>query len=276
MLDLEPLPKRMFSPDSGKAKKALSENWRNLILYLAPHKFAGVGNLCPNASPACIAACLGLYSGQASMCKSDALEHANNVRKSRILKAQHFMRNRAAFMAEVIRDIARNYKSATRDGQRVCVRLNGSSDIAFEGLAVTVDADLSAYLAACGITCEAGQYKNIFAVFPAIQFVDYTKVSRRMLRDLPPNYHLTFSRSETNEHAVIDVLERGQNVAAVFATMPETWRGYRVISGDNNDLRHLDPRANRGAFEAGFVIGLLPKGGKAKRDASGFVIRNAT
>jgi hypothetical protein len=39
--------------------------------------------------------------------------------------------------------------------------------------------------------------------------------------------------------------------------------GHRVISGDHDDLRHLDPR--------GVVVGLKGKG-RAKQDASGFVV----
>jgi len=55
----------------------------------------------------------------------------------------------------------------------------------------------------------------------------------------------------------------------VFAgVMPSEYLGAPVISGDEHDLRHLDPRG-------GYVIGLSPKGSKAKRDQSGFVVRNA-
>jgi hypothetical protein len=101
-----------------------------------------------------------------------------------------------------------------------------------------------------------------------VQFVDYTKNPRRFERQLPPNYDLTFSRSETNEADAIKVLERGHNVAIVFAgDMPKAWNGYRVINSDEHDLRHLDPK--------GVVVGLTPKGNKAKRDISGFVVRQA-
>jgi hypothetical protein len=54
----------------------------------------------------------------------------------------------------------------------------------------------------------------------------------------------------------------------VFAgTMPEAWNGFRVINGDEHDLRHLDPK--------GVVVGLTPKGNKARHDMSGFVVRQA-
>jgi len=47
-----------------------------------------------------------------------------------------------------------------------------------------------------------------------VQFYDYTKLPNR--RNLPPNYHLTFSRSESNEHYVPMAFDNGMNVAVVF------------------------------------------------------------
>jgi hypothetical protein len=101
-----------------------------------------------------------------------------------------------------------------------------------------------------------------------IMFYDYTKNHHRALRfargELPPNYHLTFSRSECNEMDALKVLESGGNVAAVFSgDLPDDWHGYNVVDGDLSDLRFLDPR--------GCVVGLKAKGA-AKRDTSGFVI----
>jgi hypothetical protein len=129
------------------------------------------------------------------------------------------------------------------------VRLNGSSDIAWEG-----------------IRLENGQ--NLFEMFPDVAFVDYTKIVSRFARKLPPNYHLTLSRSETNEAECLEALARGINVAIVFARKPATWHGFECIDGDEHDLRQLDPRG-----EHGVVIALSPKGSKAKRDQSGFVVR---
>jgi hypothetical protein len=82
---------------------------------------------------------------------------------------------------------------------------------------------------------------------------------------LPSNYSLTFSRSETNETQCLEVLKRGGNVAVVFRskTLPTHWNGFKVINGDENDLRFLDPK--------GVVVGLTAKG-KAKSDTSGFVV----
>jgi hypothetical protein len=180
----------------------------------------------------------------------------NNVRDARIRKAQWFMRNRHMFMQELIIEIGKLKVRAARKGKTLCVRLNGSTDIAWEGVK-------HYYL---------GRLVNIFDIFPEVQFVDYTKIAKRFDRPLPPNYHLTFSRSETNEHEALKLLSEGRNVAVVFEAKPlETWHGYKVVDGDEHDLRHLDPR---GRYGAGHVIALSPKGNKIKRDTSGFVVRD--
>jgi hypothetical protein len=264
MSDLKPLPSRMFSTENPKAAKSVAFGYLNAILYLAPHSFAGVGNLCPKASEGCKRACLGLYSGQASMAKGDEL---NGVRAARVLKAHHFMRNRPAFMRSVMFDLARQHFLARSQGLKLAVRLNGSTDIAYEGLRVELsesDASEIARLSRGGLRPWSGTYRNIFEVFPSVQFLDYTKIATRMRRVLPSNYHLTFSRSEVNDDEARGVLLSGGNVAAVFNRLPIEWNGARVIDGDKHDLRFLDAR--------NVVVGLVPKGHKAKRDNSGFVI----
>jgi hypothetical protein len=193
----------------------------------------------------------------------------NAVRDSRVRKAEYFMRNRNVYMVEMLRHIAKLYRYATRNKLKLAVRPNGSTDIAYEGIRVMVGFDLARELTAItGREILVGAH-TIFSAFPWIQFVDYTKNPKRFDRALPANYSLTFSRSETNDSIATDLLARGINVAAVFAKkLPRKWNGFRVINGDKHDLRHLDPKG-------GNVVGLLPKGGKAKRDSSGFVIRAA-
>ena len=237
---------RIFSTDSPKAVKADAYGYVNAIHYMAPHDKGGVGNLCSHASPACIALCLGHYSGQASYVH-DLEADDNSVRKSRRDKAVRFMRDRSNYLRDMVRSIESEIRHAQRVGKKLCVRLNGSTDIAWEG--VRLDG------------------RTMFELFPMVQFVDYTKNPRRFDRTLPANYHLTFSRSETNESDCAELLARGHNVAVVFgAGKPDKFLGALVIDGDAHDLRHLDPRG-------GFVIGLTPKGRKAKKDMSGFVVR---
>ena len=178
----------------------------------------------------------------------------NSVRLSRIAKAKRFMRDRAAYMRDVVRSIELESARAGRQGLKLCVRMNGSSDISWES-----------------IKCERNgvTYRSLMEAFPELTFVDYTKNTARFLRKLPANYFLTLSRSEVNEQECREWLACGVNVAIVFAgDKPATWHGFTVIDGDQHDLRHLDPRGSRGC-----VVALSPKGRKAKRDQSGFVVR---
>jgi len=233
--------KRMFSTDNPKAIKAAGLNYLNAINYLAPYNSGGVGNLCPHASPGCISLCLGEHSGQAAM--------SQTVRDSRKRKAEYFMKDRRGFMAELCYHIDKLIKQAEENGLNLCVRLNGATDIAFEG-----------------IRFDDG--RNIFERYPNVQFVDYTKNPNRFNRKLPANYHLTFSLSEKNREIAKAMLARNVNVAAVFGReLPKRFLDAPVINGDEHDLRHLDP-------QSGVVIGLTPKGHKAKRDTSGFVVRD--
>lgn len=242
---------RIFSMDNPKAAKAVDYGWLNAIQYMAPASLAGVGDLCPNRSAGCTALCLGWESGQAGMVPDSAPETINSVRASRIAKARRFMRDRKAYLADVTRSIELAARKANKLGLKLCVRLNGSTDIGWEGVR-----------GADGLT--------LMQRFPEVQFTDYTKSPKRALAcasgKLPANYHLCFSRSETNEAQALEVLAAGGTVAVVFAgDKPATWNGYPVCDGDAHDLRHLDPR--------GHVVALTPKGRKAKRDTSGFVVR---
>lgn len=244
---------RIFSFTSPKALKADRYGYLNGIHYLAPHTLASVGNLCPHASPACSAACLGWTSGQASMVHNVTSRRVqgNSVRQSRIDKARRFMRDRRGYMRDVVRSIELAQERAKKLRRKLCIRLNGSSDIGWESIA-----------------CErnATPYQSVIHAFPDVQFVDYTKNFLRLKRPLPANYHLTLSRSEVNESQCLEALASGRNVAVVFAASHHgTWKGFRVIDGDKHDLRHLDPR--------GVVVGLSPKGRAAKKDESGFVVR---
>lgn len=246
---VEAMQNRIFSIDSAKAIKAQEYGYLNAIHYLAPASLSG-WNLCPHASESCIAACLGWESGQAGMVKND--KDLNSVRKSRIEKAKRFMTDRVNYMADVVKSIELVIKKAHKIGFLPCIRMNGSSDIAWEGIACERD----------GVP-----YKNLMLAFPDVQFVDYTKNHARLKRELPKNYHLTLSRHEKNETIALNAVKNGSNVAIVFASVPMTYKGLPVIDGDQHDLRHLDPK--------GVIVGLTPKGRKAKKDTSGFVVRSA-
>ena len=119
---------------------------------------------------------------------------------------------------------------------------------------------------------------TVFETYPHIQFVDYTKSVARALAHaagkLPANYHITFSFAGDNHADCERVIAAGGNVAVCFeGAFPTTWFDTVVFDGDISDLRHLDLDGR--ASGRGFVIGLSPKGAKAKREgvALGFVVR---
>ena len=244
---MKPKFTKFFSTDSAKAIKADKYGYLNGINYMAPHTTGGAGNLCPHSSQGCRDLCLGMYSGQAAMVSD--LEHGTNtVRESRKAKAQFFMTDRNAFMAEMAHHIRAMVRKAKRENKKLAIRPNGSTDIPCERV-------------------KTANGQTLPERFPETQFIDYTKNARRILdQRKPDNYHLTFSLSETNKADAEKVLAAGHNVAVVFGHgQPKTFMGYPVIDGTEHDLRHLDPSP--------VIVGLDPKGKKAKADESGFVVR---
>lgn len=152
------------------------------------------------------------------------------------------------FLRTLAADLERFQRHCDQARLRGAVRLNGTSDIGFE------------HMTAPGIG-------KLVQAFPRLQFYDYTKELAR-LRSRPRGYYLTLSMSEKNALLALQLLEEKIcNVAVVFRLpkhqLPRTWLGFRVIDGDLDDLRFLDP--------TGVVVGLAAKG-RAKYDATGFVV----
>jgi hypothetical protein len=227
---------RLLTTSNTKTLKGEGAGFLTLILHLAPAKLSGY-NVCPMATKGCAAACLNT-AGRGKF---------SSIQAARIRKTRRFFLDRAGFMADLAHDIAAGARQAKRKGLTLAVRLNGTSDIRWELMPV-------------------GTFRNIFEMFPGVTFYDYTKIPNR--RNLPANYSLTFSRAEQGPDAIRQIVEGGQNVAAVFRVprgeeLPLLWEGLPVIDGDTNDLRFTDPR--------GVVVGLRAKG-DAARDRSGFVL----
>ena len=213
------------------------------IVYLAPSDESGVANTCPNASKGCRAACL-YTAGRGGM---------SNVQQARVNKTKNFFRNKSQWIAQLRQEIKKETKKASKKFNQFVVRLNGTSDIAWEETGI-IDAEKET------------------------QFYDYTKSVKRMIKFLdggmPSNYHLTFSRAENNDSFCDLVLRKGGNVAMVFKDHKKvveqgeyTFQGntYKVINGDENDLRFKDPK--------NCIVALKAKG-KARKDLSGFVVDN--
>jgi hypothetical protein len=227
----------LLTIENAKTVKGESLGYLTGILYLAPYTESvafGGGNLCPMASAGCASACL-FTAGRGRFAK---------VKDARIKKTLYFYQNRPAFMNDLRASINRIVRKAKKMGLIPAIRLNGTSDFAF--------------------------FKTgIMAEFPDIQFYDYTKVVSRIFEPLPKNYHLTFSRSESNHVHVENVVSNSAaNVAVVFSSkhLPDSYLGRKVVNGDDHDLRFLDPSNS--------IVGLKAKG-KAKKDNSGFVVQVA-
>ena len=211
------------------------------ILYLAPATTTK-WNTCSMAKIAqCDKACLNT-AGRGAF---------SSVQQARVNKTIWFFEERDSFMQQLVVDVKRLIAKAHKQGLQPLVRLNGTSDIRWETVGLTVD----------GVA-----YNNIFDVFPAVKFYDYTKDANR--KDLPANYDLTFSYSGVQgfQPFVEIAIAKGMRMAVVFRKeqdIPNTFKGISVVSGDKSDVRHLD--------DDGVIVGLYAKG-KAKLDTTGFVV----
>ena len=174
------------------------------------------------------------------------------IQNSRIAKTKLFFEQQFDFLEKLQKEIGNTIKLAKKKEMTAVFRPNLTSDIAWES-----------------VFFDEERPQTIFDKFAETQFYDYTKSFMRMAQfinrnpEFPSNYHLTFSRSETNEKLCEMVLCMGGNVAVVFRDqLPATWKGFEVVNGDKNDLRFLD--------KSGVVVGLIEKG-LAKKDETGFV-----
>lgn len=233
---------KLLTTNNKKTMKGELLGYLTYILYMSPFRANTKGiNVCSHATEGCVKSCL-VGSGFGGMYV--------NVAEGRKNKTEYFLHDRQKFLEQLDFEIGRAIR-INKDKAIVTIRLNGTSDLPYEKFKVRDD-------------------KNIFELYPEIQFYDYTKNYLRFDKVLPANYHLTFSRSETNDTKAMELLSRGFNVAMVFDKVPESFRGYKVISGDENDLRFLDERGvivglkykkmtgkganNQNAFESGFAI----------------------
>jgi hypothetical protein len=230
---------KLLTTSNAKIMKGEKEGWMTVGIHLAPSNLSGY-NVCSWASRGCSMACLNT-SGHGAF---------STVQAARIAKTKLLKENFDLFSKQLIKEIQAAIKKAKKNGMRLAIRLNLTSDIPWELL-------------------DVQDGKTIFELFPDVTWYDYTKGYKRMMDFLdgkmPKNYSLTFSRSESNERHVHAIRARGGNVAVVFRrSLPESWHGTPVVNGDKNDLRFLDAR--------GVVVGLVEKG-KAKKDDSGFVVQ---
>ena len=226
---------------NAKTIKGDGDELLTAIMYLIPWKSFGA-NLCPSAElAACHGPCLNT-SGRGQM---------TSVQVGRARKTKWYIEDRASFMMQLYADVLSFVKYCEKKNIKPCIRLNGTSDIRWE--LIPVNTKLFSTL-------------NIMDLLPMVQWYDYTKIANR--RNVPTNYHLTWSYSGSNpkySDMMSTAVANGMNVAVVFrtkGTIPASFKGLPTVDGDKNDLRFLDPK--------GVAVALYAKG-KAKHDTSGFV-----
>ena len=215
---------------SAKLDKSQTDNWLNAVMYLDPTFDKTV---CKGKSKGCYASCL-VNSGRMGMTL------AVNARKNR---TERYFNQRDLFLIQLKGEIASKLAQAQKQGKRLAIRLNGTSDL---------------------------DWSEVYNTFPMIQFYEYTKrpdLAKKLSK--LPNVDVTFSKHENHSStAVKKVLDSGVNVAIVFKDqVPSTYIDVKVIDGDKHDRRFEDDK--------GRIIGLKLKGtNKVKQLAiqSGFAV----
>jgi hypothetical protein len=230
---------KLLTTANAKIRKGEKIGFKTFGIHLAPASLSGF-NVCKDASAGCAASCLN----------TAGMGVFSNVQRARIEKTRLFFKDKAVFLSQLIKEITAAVKSAEKQNLTAVFRLNLTSDLPWEKIKLNG--------------------KSVFDLFPQVTFYDYTKSPERMTAflagEMPKNYHLTFSKSETNGAIAESILKSGGNVAMVFRkSLPAKWLGAEVVNGDETDLRFLDG--------AGKIVGLVEKG-KAKKDESGFVIEH--
>ena len=254
---------KLLTPSSSNTKLAKTENRTEEFsvwsLSLAPASLSGK-NVCPNSTAACRAACVGSACGLVTIWPG--------IMRARIEKAQWLHEDPEGFCAQLNNEIRNAEAYATRQGRRLVVRLNCFSDIVWESSKYAIPQ----------------QHPNVI-------HYDYTKLYNRIGKQ-PENYHLCASWTERpkDQSACLDLLERGHNVAVVFAQagafsgnralgqqIPTRWKltgsskVWTVFPGDESDLRipDIDPGPTRAGN--GRICGLALKSGSNETRAAAMV-----
>lgn len=227
--------KRSLLSNGDTNTKTAKNERKTKILYLAPaFQNSKKYTVCSHASDGCIASCL-FSAGRGAF---------QSVQVARSRRTEFYLQHKKEFLAQLYGELCKFNALMQKRGTIGAVRLNGTSDIDF------------LYMFE-----KAGTPVQSFA---HLHFYDYTKNPARVQRYNGSNYILCFSRSECNDKDTLQVLNSGGTVSVVFRDeLPTTWHGFRVVDGDKRDDLMIDTR--------NVVLGLRAKG-KAKKDASGFVI----
>ncbi len=203
--------------ETVKHKKSIKYGELTYSLYLAPAKTSGY-EVCPGRTAECTRLCLN-ESGMNTMTQKIK---GDVINESRIKKTKLFFEEKEFFMKWLIFEINAAKAKASRNRMTLSVRLNNTSDIN--------PLDFELY----GV--------NILEMFPDVQFYDYTKVADRAnLMKVYKNYDVTYSYNGYNIEMCKQMLSHNVKVAMVFKNyIPDEYIGYKVINGDEYDMRYRD------------------------------------
>jgi len=213
--------------NSKLAKTNRGDAYRVAGLSLMPSRA-----LCPWAIKAgCFDVCL----------ESAGMGVFSNVKAGRQAKANFYMEDCEAFLAQLCRELQNWEKLCIRKGVKPAVRLNVLSDIQWER-------------------------HGIPQKFPNIFFYDYTKIAHRIGKT-PKNYKLMFSYSGAAGYrpAVEKAIAADCPVAVVFrdSNFPSHFLGRPVVNGDASDLDNV--------VSGRVIVGLKAKG-KAVKGETDFIV----
>jgi len=250
------------------------------ILHLAPSTESG-RDVCPGAGN----------------CKSICLHFAGNPvymggkQTARVRRTLAYFNSREKFVKLLIAAIL--HKKNINGLENIAIRLNGTSDIKWENVDVTIDDEFARLCKVkFGAILPIGR-RNVFEIFDniennhggsSVKFYDYTKVKHNWAECERLGYDLTVSYDGANNSANLklcrDAIRNGLNVAAAFNVKRSTSKVKHelplyvnssvIFNEDNNpgvlavidgDLSDYRP----GDIKGGHIVGLrfkLPHGVK--------------
>ena len=219
--------------NDAKTIKGLGKGWRTAILYMRPTL-----KTCPYSTEGCRKGCLWT-AGRGRM---------NSVQSARHRRTAEYFKNPGSFRTRLITEILQHSKYCFKKDLNCCVRLNGTSDLDWPT-----------------VISYFTDYAYVTPPYQPVRFYDYTKNFWKVVFNRQSRYYLTYSRHEHTKTWQLWLLKLlRKNSAVVFkGPMPKTYKGIRVVNGDESDLRFLDPK--------GVIVGLKAKGA-AKKDTTGFVV----
>ena len=251
----------LLSSNTKLQKSPMGSPIINAGLSMAPHMRSGLGvNVCENASPFCIAACVLWFAGRTVMA---------SVRNAAIERTALWYQSPAEFYKQLSKEIESLIRRAKKNNARAYLRLNVGSDIDHR--------DFSQRFAGFDIVAK---YSDDLTVY------DYTKRTALCEKYNADSvaHHLTYSVSEKTTFDQIKRALAVGNVAMVvnthyqpqqkrFGYLPENYIFRNTatgellsaagVDGDSHDIRTPNYDGQRGA-----VVGLRLKGtNKAKKAA---------